>query len=309
MEDSFDDDGNKVMSGKGNIGVISLNLPMIWMKAKNENKNFFDVLNVYVDMIRDVQYRTYENIGKQKAKSNPLAFTQGGFLEGHLNPEDEIGDLVNKYFTASFGITALNELSILAIGKTIAENQSFAITVVKSIKDRVDFWRSVDNRLYSLYATPAETLATRQCSQFKDKYGIIEGVSDKSYFTNSFHCDVTEDITPFDKQDKEEELFHLINGGHIQYVRVNPNNLSGIKDIVLRGIEKGFYQGVNVNACTCEECGNQWNDNGGNPCPKCGSNNVTELNRICGYIGFSRKRNDRTIHDGKLEEIRNRVSM
>lgn len=309
MEDSYDLEGNKIMSGKGNIGVISLNLPMIFMKAKTDGRDFFDVLKVYIDMVRDVHYRTYEAIGKQKAKSNPLAFTQGGLLGGYLNPDDPISPLVNAYFTASFGITALNELSILATGKTIAEDQSFAIKVVKAIKYRVEFWRTVDNRLYSLYGTPAETLATRQCGQFKEKYGIIKGVSDKSYFTNSFHCDVTEDITPFDKQDKEEELFKLINGGHIQYVRVNPDNLSGIKDIVLRGIDKGFYQGVNVNACTCEDCGHQWNDDGGNPCPKCNSNNVTELNRICGYIGFSRKKNDRTIHDGKMEEIRERVSM
>ncbi|MGL5715386.1 MAG: anaerobic ribonucleoside-triphosphate reductase, partial [Paraclostridium sp.] len=153
-------------------------------------------------------------------------------------------------------------------------------------------------------------LCGRQALNFRNKFGVIEGVSDRDYFSNSFHLHVSEAITPFEKQDGEAELFHKHTGGHIQYVRIdNPENIEAVKAIVKRGVlELGLYQGTNLNACTCNICGHQGNDFKGS-CPECGGNDYNEFNRICGYLGFSRKNGDWTLNDAKLSEIKDRISM
>lgn len=281
---------------------------MIYMKSKEENKPFFEVLDYYLEMIREMHQFRYEYLGKAKASSNPLMFMEGGAYGGHLKSDDCIAPLLESW-TASFGITALHELTELATGKSIAEDNTFAKETMKHINEVVDRFKAEDGYLYAIYSTPAESLCGTQLHQFRDKYGIIKNVSDKEYFTNSFHCHVSEEITPIEKQNKEEEIFHMSNGGHIQYVRIsNPENLEGLKEIILRGLDKGLYQGVNFNACTCEECGKTGND-WGDYCPFCGSTHLTEINRTCGYLGFSRKQGDWTFNDAKMCEIKDRKSM
>jgi ribonucleoside-triphosphate reductase len=235
-------------------------------------------------------------------------FTQGGAYGGNLNPEDEIKSLL-KSATISFGITSLHELQILHNSKSISEDNSFAMDTMKYINEYVDRVKEEDGILYAIYGSPAESLCGTQVNQFRNKYGVIENVSDKGFFTNSFHCYVGDDISPFEKQDKEKELFDLLKGGHIQYVRVNPENKVALKKLILRGLKNGFYQGVNFNECTCEDCGNEWSGQHGENCPKCDSSNITETNRNCGYKGNSRVKGDRTFNDAKIEEIKHRVSM
>lgn len=300
--------GELVFTGRFNIGAISLNLPMIFMKAKEGNKDFYETLEYYLQMIRKLWINRYEYVGKAKASSNPLMFTQGGAYGGNLDPNDCIKPLL-KSATASFGVTALNELQVLYNGKRLYEDNEFCNDVMNYINERVEAYKEEDGWLYAIYNVPAESLCGTQVNQFRNKYGVIRGVSDKDYFTNSNHMWVGEQINPFEKQDAEIELFNKSKGGHIGYVRItNTDNLDGLKKVVSRGIELGFYQGVNFNACFCEDCGNTGNDFG-DTCPKCGSSNVDEQNRTCGYLGFSRKRGDRTFNDAKMSEIKDRVSM
>ena len=101
----------------------------------------------------------------------------------------------------------------------------------------------------------------------------------------------------------------MLKGGHIQYVRVNPNNKVALKKLILRGLEKGFYQGVNFNECICEDCGHNYTGEHGENCPKCNSSNITEYNRNCGYKGNSRVKGDTTFNPAKVKEIEVRVSM
>jgi ribonucleoside-triphosphate reductase (formate) len=308
LSDYRDENGELQFIGRFNIGAISLNLPMIYMKSQNENKQFYEVLDYYLQMIRNLHKDRYEYVGKAKANSNPLMFCEGGAYKGYLKPDDRIAPLL-KSATASFGITALNELSVLATGKPISEDNQFAYLTVKYIKDKVEKFKKEDGWLYALYGTPAESLCGTQVEQFRKKYGTIKGVSDKDYFSNSFHCHVCEEITPFEKQDKEIDIFELVTGGHIQYVRIpNTKNIKALKDIIRRGMDLGFYQGVNFNACQCEDCGTTGTD-WGETCPHCGSKNITEINRTCGYLGFSRKNGDRTFNDAKMAEIKDRKSM
>lgn len=309
LSDYRDKDTNElVFIGRANIGAISLNLPMIFMKSKEEKKDFFDVLNYYLEMIRKLLLNRYEYVGKAKANSNPLMFTQGGAYKGYLNPEDEISSIMDSW-TASFGITALNELQVLYNGKRLVEDNSFCVTVMDYINKKVNEYKLQDGKLYAIYNTPAESLCGTQVKQFRAKYGVIRGVSDKDYFTNSNHLWVGEEVSPFEKQDKEIELFNKSMGGHIGYVRIsNPGNFEGLKNIIRRGIDLGYYQGVNFNACVCEDCGYTGND-WGDVCPNCGSSHIQEINRVCGYLGYSRKHGDRTLNDAKMCEVKDRISM
>lgn len=312
LSDCLLEDGTNLLWGRGNIGVVSLNLPLIYQNAKVNSLDFWKELEKYVDMIRDIHFRTYDYIGKQKAGSNPLMFCEGGFYGGHLDKNDIIAPIIKKYFTASFGTTALNELCILHNGKSIVEDSSFADEVINFMQNRIDYWKEKDKYSYSIYGTPAESLAGKQVLQFRKKFGFMKGISDRDYFTNSFHCHVSEEINPFEKQDNEVELFHKHTGGHIQYVRItNPSNLEAIKQIVKRGVlHYNLYQGVNVNSSTCHSCGHQWSDGeSGELCPKCGGSDVIEFNRICGYLGMTRKRGDWTLNESKLSEIKDRKSM
>ena len=275
--------GELVFTGRFNLGAITLHLPMILAKSREENRDFYEVLDYYLEMIRELWINRYDYVGKAQASSNPLMFCEGGAYEGHLKPEDRIAPLL-KHATASFGITALNELQYLYNGKRLFEDKTFANEVMDFINDRVDRYKEEDGNLYAIYNTPAESLCGTQIKQFRAKYGVIEGVSDKEYFTNSNHLWVGEEVTPYEKQNHEVELFKKSAGGHIQYVRItNPDNFEGLKAVVRRGMSLGLYQGVNFNACYCGDCGHTGNDFG-DTCPECQSSNIDEQNRTCGYL-------------------------
>lgn len=297
--------GEAITIGRCNIGAVSLNLPLIWQVAKKENKDFFDVLSNRMEVIREFLKKRYDAIRHTKACTNPMCFTQGGLHNGNLSPDDEIGDLV-EYMTASFGITALNELSILATGKSLKEDSSFANNVVDFINERIEDFKKEDGYLYALYGTPAESLCGTQAKQYREYTGDNQF---GDYFTNSFHLHVSEDVTPFEKQDKECVLFHKCNGGHIQYVRVdNPDNVDAVKALVQRGMSMGFYQGVNFDAAFCEDCGRR-STNIGNTCPHCGSHNLSVISRVCGYLGYSNVNGKSRMNDAKMAEIKDRKSM
>ena len=212
-----DDKDEPVFEGRFNIGVVSLHLPMILAKARQENRDFYEVLDYYLELIRRIHIRTYAYLGEMKASTNPLAYCEGGFYGGHLGLHDKIKPLL-KTATASFGITAFNELQQLYNKKSLVEDGQFALEVLEHINKKIDEFKEEDGNLYAIYATPAENLCGLQVKQFRKKYGIIENVSDREYVSNGFHCHVTEDITPIEKQDLEYRFWELSNGGKIQYV-------------------------------------------------------------------------------------------
>ena len=146
-----DENDKPVYEGRFNLGAISLHFPMIVAKAQQENKDFYEVLTYYLDMCRAIHKRTFNYLSHKKAGTNPLAYCQGGFLNGHLDPEQELGEDFLRPMTMSFGITALNEASVLYCGKTIVEDNSFAIEVLKFINDYAEKYKAEDNILYALY--------------------------------------------------------------------------------------------------------------------------------------------------------------
>ena len=302
-----DDEDKPVFVGRFNIGAVSLHLPMIYAKSQRENKNFYDVLDYYLNLIRNVHLRTYDYLGELRASTNPLAYCEGGFLGGNLKPRDKIKPLL-KAATASFGITALNELQQLYNQKSIAEDGAFALEVMEYINKKVAEFKEQDNKLYAIYGTPAESLCGLQITQFRKEFGIVKNVSDRPYVSNSFHCHVTEDITPIQKQDLEKRFWNLLNGGKIQYVRYPIDyNKEAIKTLVKRAMKMGFYEGVNLSLAYCDDCGHQQIEM--EECPKCGSKNLTKIDRMNGYLSFSRVKGDTRLNDAKMAEIKERKSM
>lgn len=450
-----DEDDKPVFEGRCNLGVVSLHLPMILAKAMRESKDFYEVLDYYLELIRNLHKRTYDYIGELRASVNPIAFCEGGLLGGYLNPADKIKSILPP-MTMSYGITALNELQRLYNGKSIREDGEFALEVMQYINDYVSRIKEEDGILYAIYGTPAESLCFEentlvqtydgdkaikdikrgdlvysynektmmreykkvlssqltnnsaevlmvsftngkyvictpnhkfakgthkkkgdgytdynveyveaknlkqgdripnnecrynvvksvrylenkmpvyditvednhnfyvgdgdgilvhncglQVEQFRRIYGIVENVSDKPYVSNSFHCHVSEDMTPIEKQDKEGRFWNMFNGGKIQYCRYNLGyNKEAIKTLVLRAMNKGFYEGVNLAMCYCEDCGYQQVEM--DVCPKCGSSIITKIDRMNGYLGFTRVHGQTRYNEAKVAEIADRVSM
>ena len=302
-----DEKDKPVFIGRFNIGAISLHLPMILAKAREEQKDFYEVLDYYLEMIRRIHIRTYRYLSKRKASTNPLAYCQGGFYGGNLKPEEPIEPIL-KSSTASFGITALNELQVLYNGKSIVEDGEFALEVMKYINKKTTEFKKEDNILYAIYGTPAENLCGLQIEQFRKKYGIIPGVSSREYVSNSFHCGVWEDINGIEKQDLEDRFWELFKGGRIQYVRYNLSyNTKAMITYVERAMDKGFYEGVNLSLAYCNNCGHEELDM--DVCPKCGSSDLTKIDRMNGYLSYSRVHGDTMLSNAKMVEISERKSM
>ena len=302
-----DDKDMPVFVGRFNIGAVSLHLPMILSKSRQENKDFYEVLDYYLEMIRKLHQRTYDYLGEMKASTNPLGYCEGGFLGGHLNPSDKIKPLL-KPMTASFGITALNELQQLYNGKSLVEDGEFALETLKYIDAKVKEFKKEDGWLYAIYGTPAENLCGLQVKQFRKKYGIIPGVSDREYVSNSFHCGVWEDITPIQKQDLEHRFWNYIEGGRIQYCKYPIGyNHDAIKTLVRRAMSMGFYEGVNLSLAYCNNCGHE--ELNMDICPNCGSSDLTKIERMNGYLSYSRVHGDTRLNDAKMAEIADRKSM
>ena len=302
-----DKNDKPVFTGRFNIGVVSLHLPMILAKAREEQKDFYEVLDYYLEMIRHIHIRTYRYLAKRKASTNPLAYCQGGFYGGHLKPDDSVEEVL-KSATASFGITALNELQVLYNGKSIVEDGQFALDVMKYINMKTTEFKEEDHILYAVYGTPAENLCGLQVKQFRKKYGIIPGVSSREYVSNSFHCGVWEDITGIEKQDLEDRFWDLFRGGRIQYVRYNLSyNTKAMVTYIERAMEKGLYEGVNLSLAYCNHCGHEELDM--DCCPKCGSHDLTKIERMNGYLSYSRVHGDTMLNDSKMAEISERKSM
>ena len=302
-----DENDQPVFVGRWNAGAVSLHLPMILAKTRQENKDFYEVLDYYLNLIRKLHIRTKEYLGELRASTNPLAFCEGGFYKGHLKPNQKLKEILG-YETYSFGVTALNELQYLYNKKSLVEDGQFALEVMQYINKKAKEFKEEDHMLYAIYGTPAESLCGLQIKQFRKKYGITEGVSDREYVSNSFHCGVWEDITTTQKQDLEERFWNLFEGGRIQYCKYPISyNKEAISTLLDRAMKKGFYEGINMSLSYCNDCGYEQLDM--DVCPKCGSKNLTKIDRMNGYLSYSRVKGESRLNDAKMAEIKDRRSM
>ena len=271
-----------------NLGVVSLNLPMIYQKSVINNTKFFDELDYYMELGRAIGKRTTNYLYKFKASCNPLMFMEGGFDGGNLNANDSIKPVLERS-TLTFGYGGLHELCMLHNGKRLSEEPDFAIETMKHINDNINKFKKEDHLLWAVYGTPGESWLPLACEQFRKKFGEIEGVTDKEFFTNSFHLEVEDDVTPIEKIQKESIFFPLSKGGcicHVKIPSIAPEMNEGIKSLIRYSMSLGMYQSVNHAQNRCSDCGEHWIGDDSLPedenykCPECGSNNIIGIRRM-----------------------------
>lgn len=308
-QEPADDNDRPVYEGRLNCGALALNFPMIVKKAQDEGKDFYEVLTYYLDLCRKIHIRTLEYLAHKKAGINPLGFCEGGFYGGHFKENEEIGREFFRPMTVSFGITALNEATMMYKGKSLYEDKAqFAEEVLRFVNDYANKYKKEDGILYAIYGVPAESLCSLQVEQFRKKYGIIKGVSDRKYMSNSFHVHVSEDITQMEKMETEYKCFHLCNGGNIVYNRFGTDyNTEAYITLIREAMKRGFYYGCNISKNYCCTCGAEFLDE--DKCPSCGSNDLVRISRICGYVGFERIHGDTRMNEGKRAEMAERKCM
>lgn len=325
--DAFD---KPVFEGRFNSGAISLNLPLLYLKAQVKGVDFYEVLDSRLEEIRCIHQRTREYIGNLYASTNPLAFTQGGLYGGDLRPDQRLKESPKLMgsTTYSFGITALDELQKAHNGRSLVEDGQFALEVMRHINEKKEQFSREDKMLYAIYGTPAENLCGLQVKQLRKYVGehvpelttagyevtrkgedfVIPGVCDREYVSNSFHCNVREDISPVQKQDLEDRFWNYCNGGKIQYVKYPVGyNKAATDTLIRRAMGKGFYEGCNMALSYCDDCGHEELEM--DTCPHCGSRNLTKIDRMNGYLAYSRVKGDSRLNDAKMHEIEDRVSM
>lgn len=296
--------GEEIYLGRNNIGAVSLNLVKIAIESGRDMDKFYSLIKKYSDMVFDIHEDAYVRIGKSKGSTNPLLFCEGGswMSVGYNEP---IAPIIQAS-TASLGYVGLEEVCQYMFGESITKNQEFALEVIEYLKEQTVEATEKYNHLYALYSTPAENLVYRFNEVNREKYGIVENVTSREYETNSFHVHVSEDISVIEKIHFEAPFHKIATGGRISYCEF-PYGIDKriLQQVVDYAMDKGLYYGVNVISATCGECSHHgdFSDN----CPKCKSENVTSVSRVCGYLSFGKVKGDSRYNIGKQAEVRERI--
>ncbi|MCL2014136.1 MAG: anaerobic ribonucleoside triphosphate reductase [Oscillospiraceae bacterium] len=291
---NVNDRGREVVSGRGNLSFTSINLPRLGIEAKGDPNKFFVLLDETIDLAIEQLLLRYKIQAQKKVKNFPFLMGQGVWLDSDkLDVDDEIGDVL-KHGTLSMGFIGLAECLKVLVGGHHGENeeiQELGIKIIAHMRKRVDDESARTGLNFTLLATPAEGLSGRFLLIDKEKYGIIEGVTDREYYTNSFHIPVYCDMNAYDKIKIEAPYHALTNAGHISYVELdgNPiNNLEAFEKIIRCMKENGVgYGSVNHPVDRDSVCGYTGVIN--NICPKCGRDESSGLKferirRITGYL-------------------------
>jgi len=301
--------GPEVTDGRGNLSFTTINLPRLAIKAERNLMKFYQSLSDLVDLICEQLFHRYQVQAKLKVKDMPFLMGQGLYLNSeHLSPNDEIGEVI-KHGTLSIGFIGLAETLIALTGYHHGENedsQTLGEEIIAFMRNKAD--KAIDkyNLNYTLLATPAEGLAGRFVKMDCSEYGLIPGVTDKEYYTNSFHVPVNFQISVHDKI-KIEAVYHkYTNAGHISYVEFSAppiNNLDAVEDIIryMGKCDMG-YAGINFPVDFCEDCG-YIGVIDGEQCSTCNGSNIKRVRRITGYLSTIDRFND-----AKHEELDRRVA-
>lgn len=306
-----DENGNYKWEGRFNQGVVSLNLPQIGIIAKGDENTFWKLMDERLSLCREALMCRHKALEGTLSDVSPIHWQYGAIAR--LKKGEKIDKyLHNGYSTLSLGYIGLYELTYLMknVSHTTLEGKEFAFKVMRYMRKAVDDWRKETGLGFSLYGTPAETLCYRFAKIDREKFGIIENVTDKGYYTNSYHIDVREPIDAFQKFKFESEFQKISSGGAISYVEV-PNmlhNLEAMKTLVHFIYNNIQYGEFNTKSDYCQECGYDGeiiiNDEMEWECPQCHNKDHAKMNvtrRTCGYLG------ENFWNAGKTKEIKARV--
>ena len=303
--------GDYKFDGRFNMGVCTINLPQIAILADGDEKLFFEILEKRLDLVKRVGLLRYEHLSKVTSDSSPIHFQHGAIAR--LKKHESIKPLLeNGYATVTIGYIGVYEATKLTKGvsHTTKEGYEFAMKIMELLNSKKEEWTDKYHIAFAVYGTPAESLTHRFASIDRERFGDIADVTDKGYYINSFHVDVREHITVFDKFDFESNFQKLSTGGCISYAEI-PNMTNNI-EAVLTMIEYIYdhiqYAEFNTKSDYCGNCGydgeilldddNQWY------CPNCGNHDrakLTVVRRTCGYLG------ENFWNEGRTKEIKARV--
>ena len=306
-----DEHGNYKFEGRFNQGVVSLNLPQIGILARGDEEKFWSLLDQRLDLCFEALMCRHNALKKVHAGSSPIHWQYGAIAR--LDKDAPIEPLLyGGYSSISLGYIGLYEVTKLMRGcsHTTPEGQEFALKVMNRLRKACDDWKKETNIGFALYGTPAESLCYRFARIDKERFGTIPDVTDKGYYTNSYHVDVREKIDAFDKFTFESQFQKISTGGCISYVEI-PNmrhNLEALKEVVRFIYDNIQYAEFNTKSDYCQVCGydgeiiinedNQWE------CPCCHNKDQSKMNvtrRTCGYLG------ENFWNVGKTKEIKSRV--
>lgn len=313
----YEENGVEIHEGRNNLGVISLNLPRIALEAQGDEARFWTLLDARLALAKRALMTRIARLEKTKARVAPILYMEGA-CGVRLNADDEVGPIFrNGRASLSLGYIGLHEtLNALSGGARHPYEdpalRAKGIEIVSRLRAATDAWKAETGYGFSLYSTPSENLCDRFCRLDAAQFGVVPGVTDKGYYTNSFHLDVEKKVNPYDKIDFEAPYPPLANGGFICYGEY-PNvqhNLKALEDVWDYSYDRVPYYGTNTPIDECYECGFTGEfscTSRGFTCPNCGNHDparVSVTRRVCGYLGSP---DARPFNAGKQEEVQRRV--
>ena len=313
----YEENGVEIHDGRNNLGVISLNLPRIALEAQGDETRFWTLLDARLALAKRALMTRIARLEKTKARVAPILYMEGA-CGVRLNADDEVGPIFrNGRASLSLGYIGLHEtLNALSGGARHPYDdpalRAKGIEIVSRLRAATDAWKAETGYGFSLYSTPSENLCDRFCRLDAAEFGVVPGVTDKGYYTNSFHLDVEKKVNPYDKIDFEASYPPLANGGFICYGEY-PNvqhNLKALEDVWDYSYDRVPYYGTNTPIDECYECGFTGEfscTSRGFTCPNCGNHDparVSVTRRVCGYLGSP---DARPFNAGKQEEVQRRV--
>ncbi len=306
-----DENGNYKWYGRFNQGVVSLNLVQVALTANKDMDKFWEVLDERLSLCREALMVRHNLLLGTSSDISPIHWQHGGIAR--LEKGEKIDSLLKDgYSTLSLGYVGIYEMTqaMLGVSHTTKEGEEFALKVMNHLKDACDSWKKETGLGFGLYGTPGESLTSRFCRIDKQKFGEIENVTDRMYYTNSYHVHVTEEIDAFEKLKFESQFHDISLGGCISYVEVPDmsKNLPAVEQIINYIYHNIQYAEINTKPDVCFKCGYtgeikldddmQWY------CPNCGNKDKDEMQvmrRTCGYIGSN------MWGKGRTQEISQRV--
>ncbi|HAQ2092850.1 TPA: anaerobic ribonucleoside-triphosphate reductase [Enterococcus faecium] len=310
-----DENGQEVNVGRMNLGVVTLNLPRIAIESKGDQNKFWQLLSDRLEIMKDALLYRVERCKEAIPANAPILYMYGAFGK-RLSRTDSVNELFkNRRATVSLGYIGLYEVASAFFGgewETKPEAKAFTLDIVKELKANADAWGDEYGYHFSVYSTPSESLTDRFCRLDTEKFGIIENITDKEYYTNSFHYDVRKNPTPFEKLEFEKDYPKYCSGGFIHYceypmLQQNPKALEAVWDFAY---DKIGYLGTNTPIDHCYQCGFEGDfkpTERGFECPECGNHDPKTcdvVKRTCGYLGNPQARP--MVH-GRHKEISSRV--